>query len=227
MSTSRPGPLVAGLVVAGLLLSGCGSARPGVAAQVGDERITVREVDQLAQDYCQAFEEQFEGNGEVVPHRYLRGGILGLITRRTIAEQLAEQYAVEPGDVYDDKVSQVEQSVQALPDEVHEAIITVETASAYVEAIQAAVGERLLDEEGVTSAKYTEQVARGERAFADFVAEEGVEVDPQYGIAVVDGQVTRVDTSLSYALSDDALKGGAEQPDPAYADSLPDAHRCG
>ena len=31
--------------VAGLLLTGCGSAAPGVAAQVGDDVLTVRDVD--------------------------------------------------------------------------------------------------------------------------------------------------------------------------------------
>ena len=64
MSTTR---YAAGLtVVAALLLGGCGTATPGVAAQVGDDEITVREVDSLAAEYCEAFEKQFAGNGEVV-----------------------------------------------------------------------------------------------------------------------------------------------------------------
>ena len=229
MSTTRT--RVLGLAVVAVLASGllgaCGTASPGVAAQVGDEQITVNRVDELAAEYCQAFEDQFEGNGEVVPHRYLRGGILGILARKSVAEQLAEKYDVQPGSLYDEKVSQVEHSVAALPDEVHESIVTVETASAYIEAIQAAVGEVLLDREGVTGAEYSDQIARGQREFDDFVAEQGVEFDPQFGIELVDGQVTPVDTSLSFAVSDDATNGSAEQPDPAYAGSLPDSHRCG
>ena len=42
------------LGVAGLLLTGCGSAAPGVAVKVGDEVLTVREVDSVTAHYCTA-----------------------------------------------------------------------------------------------------------------------------------------------------------------------------
>lgn len=227
MTTTRPRLAALGLAVAGVLLSGCGSAQPGVAAQVGDEEITVSTVDSLAESYCEAFEEQFRTNGQTVPNRYLRGGILGILARRSIAEQVADEYGVAPGDVYDRKRSQVEQSVVSLDEDLRESVVLVETGADYVEAIAAAVGERLLREEGVTGAKYSEEVARGQQAIEDWTAANGVDLDPQYGVELVDGQVAPVDTALSFPVSDTAANGAAEQPDPAYAASLPDSQRCG
>ena len=40
--------------LAGLLLTGCGSASPGVAVKVGDEEITTRHVDAVTANYCTA-----------------------------------------------------------------------------------------------------------------------------------------------------------------------------
>lgn len=226
MSSTRLG-LVAGLAAATALLAGCGSANPGVAAQVGDDEITVRQVDDLTSDYCEAVEGQLEGNNETVPNRYLRGGILGSLALRSAAEQLAAEYDVEPGKTYDQKVAQLEQSVAALPEEVRESVIEVETSSAYVEAVQAAVGKVLLEQEGAEDTEYSATVDRGKRAFQDWIAEHEVDFDPQFGIELAEGDIASVDTSLSYAVSDGATKGAAEQPDAAYSRGLSANQRCG
>ena len=75
MSKSRPlagraAPWAAALAL--LLaggLSGCGVAgtdfHPGVAAQVGDETITVSEVDSVASNYCSAITSQLQSNNQV------------------------------------------------------------------------------------------------------------------------------------------------------------------
>jgi peptidyl-prolyl cis-trans isomerase SurA len=222
----RPGRL-AGLVVVAAVLAGCGDVNPGVAVRAGEESISVNEVDELTGEYCDALQEQLETNGQVVPLRYFRGGIAGVLAQRSVAEQVADEYAVEPGSVYDEKVSQLERSVRVLDEDVRDAVVTVESASAYVEGVQAAVGKAVLAEEGAPGAKYTEQVARGKKVFEDWVSEHGVSFDPQLGIAMVKGDIQTVDTSVSYAVGEDATAGAAEQPDPAYAKSLPDAHRCG
>lgn len=226
MSMSRP-VLVAGVALAAALLTGCGATNPGVAVQVGEEAITINEVDELTGEYCDAVEGQLEGNGQTVPMRYFRGGVAGTLALRSVAEQLAAEYGVEPGSVYDEKVAQLEQSVAVLDADVRESVIQVESASAYVEAIQAAVGAQALEQEGGSAAEYSDQVQRGKRAFEDWISENGVEFDPQLGVDLVKGQVQPVDTSVSYAVGEDAVEGAKEQPDPAYASGLPDAHRCG
>ena len=231
MSMPRPGRVtgLAGLVVAGALLAGCGSASPGVAVQVGDEVITTNEVDELASEYCQAVGKQLAAQNppQVVPNRYFRGGIAGTLTMRTIGEQLGEEYGVEPGKTYDESVAQLEQSVGALDEEVRDAVIEVETSSAYVEAMQAAVGQALLEEEGGSTAAYSEQVARGQQAFEDWISAHGVTFDPALGVTLEKGQVTSEDTSLSFAVGDSAVNGAADEPDPAYAAALPSAQACG
>ena len=215
------------LAVAGLILTGCGAAHPGVAAQVGDETISSNRVDELAGEYCQAVTKQLEGNNQQVPQRYLRAGIVGSLALRSVAEQVAEEYDVEPGPTYDQQVNELEQSVAVLDEEVREAVIEVESSKSYVEAIQAEVGDQLLREDGTTDAKFDDRVARGKQVFEDWIAEHGVEFDPSLGVELDEGAIANVDTGLSYAVSDDASNGAMPQPDPAYSRSLPDAHRCG
>ncbi len=177
MSMSRLGRL-AGLVAAVAVLAGCGNVNPGVAVKAGDETVTVSDVDDTTADYCEAIQIQLKANQQVVPLRYFRSGIAGVLAQRSVAEQLAAEYDVEPGELYDEKVVQVEQSVRTLDAGVREAVVTIETAGTYIEGVQAAVGELLLGEEGTTGAQYSDQVARGRQAYEDWISENGVDVRP-------------------------------------------------
>ena len=231
MSMPRPGRTtgLAGLVVAGALLAGCGSASPGVAVRVGDEVITTNEVDELAGEYCRAVGRSLAAQNppQVVPNRYFRSGIAGTLTMRTIGEQLGEEYGVEPGKTYDQSVAKLEQSVSVLDEEVRGAVVEVESSTAYVEAIQAAVGQVLLEEEeGGSAADYSTQVARGQQAFEDWISANGVTFDPALGVTLEKGQVTTQDTSLSFSAGESAVAGAADEPDPAYAATLPAAQSC-
>src|SRR5262245_22775338 len=105
----RPGRragLVVGLIASGALLAGCGEAHPGVAVQAGDHTVSVDEVDTLAKDFCTVLSPQLKNQDEpqTLPLSYLRGGIAGLLAQRSVAEQLADQYDVGPGDLYEKKV---------------------------------------------------------------------------------------------------------------------------
>src|SRR5215218_8196099 len=75
--------------VAGLLLTGCGSAAPGVAVEVGDEVLTVRDIDTATSHYCTAVGEQFESP---VAMSFVRQYVVQLLTLRSQAEQLADDY---------------------------------------------------------------------------------------------------------------------------------------
>ena len=218
---------LAALGAAVALLSGCAGATPGVAVVVGEETITMDEVDDLTTDYCAAIEDQLTGGDQVVPLRFFRGGLAGVLTQRSIGEQLAQQYDVEAGRTYDQQVAELEQSTASLGEDVQQAVVLVETEPAYTQAIQAAVGGRLLDEEGVGQAPISERVTRGQQAYADWVEQNGVSFDPQLGVNLVDGEVQPVDTSLSYPVGDAAVAGAKPSPDASYAASLPDSQRCG
>ena len=226
MSMSRLGR-VAGLVVVVSALAGCGNLNPGVAVKAGDETVTVREVDNTTGDYCEAILTQLQTNKQVVPNRYLRSGIAGILAQRSVAEQLAIEYDVEPGERYDEKVVQVEQSVRTLDPSVQDAVVTVETAGTYIESVQAAVGEELLTAEGTTGAQYSDQVARGRQAYEEWISEHGVSFNPQFGVAMVKGNIEPADTAVSFPVGDNAKAGASQEPDQGYAESLPGAHSCG
>ena len=87
-----------------LLLSGCGVAEtqfhPGVAAQVGDRTITTDRVDELTTGFCSAVEEQITSGGQSYPLRLFKRGIVGQLALQSAAEQLAEEFDVEPGADY-------------------------------------------------------------------------------------------------------------------------------
>ena len=100
-------------------------------------------------------------------------------------------------------------------------MVTIDTAGAYIEGIQAAVGDLLLSEEGATGAPYSERVTRGQQAYDEWIAEHGVEFDPQFGVDAGQGP----DRARRHVRLVRRRRHGqgraAEQPDPAYADSLP------
>jgi hypothetical protein len=222
------------LVLTGLmagLLSGCGVAgtgfHPGVAAEVGDDTISVSKVNQVASDYCVAIEGQLADNNQVLPQRYLRGGIAGQLVLVSAAEQLAAEYDVEPGVQYDQKVAELQSGTAELSEGQQEAVIEIESSSAYITGIQEAVGEQLLRAKGAADPTIEKARARGQRVFNTWLADHDVAIDPQFGVEIKGGQAVPTDTSLSYAVGDTAKNGQADSPDQEYAASLPDSHRCG
>ena len=82
MSTRPPvGILATSALLLSGVLSGCGTAgtgfHPGVAAQVGDDQITVSHVDEVTGNYCSAIQQQLSADNQVLPLRFLRSGIAG------------------------------------------------------------------------------------------------------------------------------------------------------
>src|SRR5688500_6009522 len=117
------------LLLAGAL-SGCGVAgtglHPGVAAEVGDEQVTVSRVDEVTSNYCTAIREQLRGQNQVVPLRFLRSGVAGQLALVAAAEQFADEHGVEPGPEHDQKVAELEGAVEALPEGQQDAVIAIE-----------------------------------------------------------------------------------------------------
>jgi hypothetical protein len=227
-------PLVGTVAASALLLgalSGCGVAgtgfHPGVAAQVGDEQVSVSRVDEVASNYCSAISEQLRGDNQVLPLRYLRGGVAGQLALVAAAEQLADEYDVEPGAQYDQKVAELKGAVATLPEEQQDAVIEVESSASYLSGVQQAVGTEVLRRQGTAQPTTAEAGQAGQRALNDWLDEHDVDIDPQFGVKLEDGQAVPVDTSLSHAVGSTAKKGDADTPDPAYAGSLPSSHRCG
>lgn len=209
--------------VAGLLLTGCGSAAPGIAARVGDEELTVRQVDAVTAHYCTAL-GKLESE---VPMSYVRQFVIQLLALRSQAEQIADEYGVEAGSTYLNDVAQRQGTADTKPEEVRDDFVELASTTAYAQDILDQVGAIELEEAGVTDPTAEQISQAGVDVFNQWPDVHGVEVDPRYGLKSVDGQLTPVDTNTSFALSDTAKSGLATEPDTAFAQSLPTTHRCG
>jgi hypothetical protein len=225
---------VASLLLAGGLsgsLTGCGVAgtsfQPGVAARVGDDTISVREVDSLAGSYCSSIEKQLGANNQVVPQHYLRGGVVGQLALVSAARQLAEQYGVQPGADYTRKVADLRDAVADLPAEQAQAVVEVESSSAYLQSVVTAIGRKELQQQDAAASGSDAAGSAGKKVFSRWLDDHDVRIDPQFGVRISQGQTVPTDGSLSYAVSDTAKQGDSAQPDQQYAASLPDALRCG
>jgi hypothetical protein len=211
-------------VVAVLALTGCGALQPGTAVSIGDERISTSRLDAVTSDFCRAIEPQLEGEAESVPNSYLRSFVAGTLALRSVADQVAAEHGVEAdGEQYLQRLSELRQGVESLPADVRDSVIEIESAAAYVESVQAAVGESVLDGAGEDA----ELAAAGREEFDAWISEHGVEFDPSLNTDIKDGSFSIRDDAVSFAVSERAKAGMAEQPNPVAARELTSAQRCG
>lgn len=213
--------------VAGLLLTGCGSAAPGVAVKVGDEELSLRDVDSAASEMCTALGDQFEAQSTVLPMSFVRQGTVQLLTLRAQAMQVADDYGVEPGSSYYNDVAQRRRTAASMPEDVRDTYVELTSANALANDVVNQVGEIVLDDRGVTDPT-TEQVTQaGVDVFNQWPDANGIEIDPRYGLESVDGVLKPVDTNTSVAVGDTAKSGLETEPDAEFAKTLPLTHRCG
>jgi hypothetical protein len=223
MSRSRTILGVVGALAA-LTLTGCGALQPGVAVEVGDETITQTRVDEVAGDFCSAIEPQLESQAETIPNSFLRGGIAGTLGLRSAADQVADDYGVEAeSEQYLEALASIRSGVANVPEEFRASVFEVESAPAYVEGVQAAVGEAILDGDG----EYADFVAAGTDEFQAWIAENGIEFDPVLNTVIEDGVISTEDGGVSFAVSELAKSGLEEQPNSVVARQMPATHRCG
>ncbi len=214
-----------------LLLSGCGVAEtqfnPGVAVQVGDRTITTDRVDDLTSGFCSAVEEQIATEGQAVPLRLFKRGIAGQLALQSAVEQLAKDFDVTPGSDYYSQVAQIETQAEGFSAAGREDYVEVQATLPYVTDVLPQIGGVLLEEEGEEEPTIDFQQARGLDELQTWVEREGVTFDPRYETELVEGQPQPVDTDVSFALSDLAKNGEADEPDPAYVTTLPQSSTCG
>jgi hypothetical protein len=216
------------LGAAALLLSGCaGSASPGVAVEVGDETISAQRVDAAAGHMCTALEDDFQSQNTVVPMSFLRSGVVRLLTLSSQARQIADEYGVEPGAAYARDVAQRERTASVFPDDVRADYVEIMSANALANDILEQVGRAKLEAEGFADPTVDQIGQAGSDVFATWPDAHGVDIDPKYGVELVDGEIVSTDTNLSVAVGELAQKGLASEPDPAYAGTLPSHQRCG
>lgn len=217
----------AAVVVAGLALSSCGSAMPGVAAQVGDIKITNRTADETTLNMCTALGDQLEADGRTLPMSFVRQGVMQLMVLRAEATAIAEEYDVKTGATYQRGRAQQESLAESMPQDARETYIDLTSTNAYANDILDQVGRIELEEQGVSDPTVEEATQAGIEVFTQWPEANGIEIDPRYGLETQDGVLTPVDTNVSVAVSDQAKAGLELEPNAAYTDTLPLNQRCG
>lgn len=219
---------------AGLLLTGCGSASPGTAFQFGDERVSLARVDAAAQGLCLGLEDQMVETGQQLPLGLARKTAVDLLTAGKVFEQLMEEYDVTPGAGYQSQRAEAQRVAEqvGMSEEVGDAYVDVITVQPLAESVLLPLGEAALAEEGVNDPTPDEAAERGNALLQEAWPEAGdLDLDPRFGLESAEGQFRQADTSLSVAVSDDALAATAQEGDPGYdpgyVATLPSSQRCG
>lgn len=235
--TSRPAR-VAVAVLTGVALAavaGCGADslqgdyHPGAAAVVDGERITLSEVDDMAQDYCDFVSSRMQSAEQAVPMHLVRNASLDILVRRTVAEQYAEAHDLDlrPARrlLKQEAAQQAEQ--QQVTDEEREVFESV-SLQLETSAIYLAAGSQEELEAGADPAP--DAVVIGQNRVTEWAAEKKISRDPRF--AALDAENYDVDgAALARPVSELATLAGAFDPraatDADYLAALPDGQTCG
>ncbi|MBC9227695.1 hypothetical protein GL325_15305 [Aeromicrobium sp. 636] len=165
------------LGLAALLLAGCGPVHPGAAAVVGDTRIPMSDVDDVASVYCVASKQQAQqGGAGSVDSAALRRQSLADLLVGEIADQIAQErdLTIEvPALTAEDKA----QLEQMFGDQVDEAVKLVERNQR-----TSAIALELGREAAPAGTDEEQLVQAGQQLLAQQIAEFDVSVDPRFGL---------------------------------------------
>lgn len=234
------------LAVAAVLATGTGCGvsgtdfRPGVAAQVGDERVYTETVDEATDQACDYFTEQ--GGSDAFPKSQLRGELLQLIVQRAAVEQVLAENDLEVPSPPDSAVQDfLDQQFAGATGRQVDGLEVGAEAVLVVQAGLNTLGAELLGQEGVQVDPTQPEAAvqRGFEALSEWIADNDVELNPVYGVVVSDeGQLSADADDTSVVVSDEAGYGGLPDPEAtpsateqerrqAYVDGLPADQTCG
>ena len=224
MTSTRLRTLAALAAASTVLLTGCNAVpgfNPGVAARVADDTVSLQTVDEVSTSYCEYVETQLQ-EGQVLPQHYLRGQVAGSLALRSAADQFAAEHDVTADPSYAIAAHRAAQSLSDLTDAQLQAVIDVQGAATYVQAVERSVGASMGASGGAKG-----ETAAGEQAFQQWLDDNDVQIDPRFGVTIDSGSTAPADTSVSFPLGVTATKAGADQPDTDYAADLPESQRCG
>lgn len=215
---------LAGLaVVAAVTLSGCSSVpalNGGVAARVADETVTMQEVADTSAEYCAAIETRL-ADGQVLPGSAVSSEVAGALALRAAADQFAAEQGIAADPAFQQAQEALDTDIAELPESQQEAVREVFLAPDYVTAIQIAAGKQL---DAAADAEAAQ--AAGQEAFAAWIEDHDVRIDPRFGITIEDGVRGRAATEVSYPVSETATSSLSGE-DTSFAAGLPSAQRCG
>lgn len=207
-----------------VLLTGCGASgwNPGAAARVAGATVPLSEVQDVTAAYCDAVETQLQ-EGQYVANGVVATQVAGALTLREAAEQFAADEGVEPdAAALQQAVDTLEPGLAELSEEQADAVREVNLARPYAAAVELAVGL-----EAVGDADPEAAAAAGREAFAAWLDEQDVRIDPRYPVTIEGGDVARTTSDISLPVTEGAKKAASGEPDETYAAALPSSQRCG
>jgi SurA N-terminal domain len=209
-----------------VLLAGCGVAgtqfHPGIAAEVGDQTITTRHVDQVTDNACKGLEKLSKGSTQPntpTPMGTLTQQVTNALVERLVSEQLADEYDVTTTPDYKSNLASTEQQLSTLSHDQKDAVQEVVEAQAYMQDVLVQIGEIELKKQGQTGSAAQDQYNAGLKVMDAWVADHDVDINPKYGLDL--GSDGPVDTALSVAVGQLAKEGMSTEPSAAYTDALP------
>lgn len=221
---ARLAGLAATVTLAANVLGGCGAASPGVAAEVGDDTISVDQVDELAADVCalqKAMPDDSPNKPAPSPGLTARDGALQSLVLRSMADQMADQYGGLTVDQdFQAQVDQVRLGFGTVDEDLIDAALPAYTSIPYFINIMRQVGQ--------TTGNVTDDqaLAAGIKQAQKWQDDNGVETNPMFGsFNIGDQQIESERDDVAFPVSQVAKD--AEANDPDYAASLPESQRCG
>ena len=225
---------VAAAALLGLgVLSGCGVGpevlAPGTAAQVGQERITVEEVDAATDDFCTMVGQLVEsGNGEAVPGGVARQDMVSALSLRSLGDQLSAEFGVDvstnaaaAADAQEQQLSQAGVDAETLED-----VLPQLTAGSYFAEVLVAIGR---DELGLptTDDNLDQALDAGLETAVAWQEENGFEVNPRFGTIELEAGEQGLVRGLSETSVAVSIEAQAGVDGDTNVGDLPASQRCG
>ena len=184
------------LVVAGLVLTGCGSVHSGNAAGVGDERISMNEADEVTEGYCTLAAQNAAAQGTTsIPGAEVRRNALSLLILESVAEQVAEREDISITVAGLDR-SDLAQARQVFGDQTDLVVSTIKRNERALAVAMELARRQLGDEADDLSEQELGQIGQEIlRAEADSM---DLSIDPRFGMAGI-GEPASPSGSLSVA----------------------------
>jgi hypothetical protein len=187
-----------------LVLVGCSTGRPGAAAVVDGDVITMAQVDEASQVICELSLAQEPGGS--FPNDQIRGQAVTELALAVVAQEVAEREGlqVREGDVRID--SQDRKAIAAsFPGSDTEAIVRVLETSTRVTRVAEALGSEIAGEE-LTAQNTAALQKTGRAALVEALGEADTEFSPRLDVGDLSGSVQqpRSLSVLTEAGSEDA-----------------------
>jgi SurA N-terminal domain len=215
-------------VLCTVALSGCASAHPGAAAQVGDVSISDQSLEQSASGFCELIDtinQAQQGTRTPVPLRTALLSALNTLVMGEALDQLAAQNDVEVTDAEIDQwISGLPLDFAGVPQSRTDDVAAVTQRVARNSLLMEKLGQVAFAEQnpGSGSAPPNQVQQLGQQMVNAYMQRVGVETDPRYG-QVLDTQQVPGTGSLSIPVSQEGVEG---QTVPEASNTLAQNEEC-